>query len=516
MPISLTDDTNIVHPNTLKAHAWGNVLDNDIAGTGTISFDGIEAGALPQTIQGGFGTLTFSDDGSYIYIPFAWMHADVHIALGNMRADSFNYTVTDGIDTGTAVLTIDLTSSATAYTTRISGFDFSETIVRVAGVNHAVGASGNLRNGTYSSVARDFDGSKAWDLAWSVESDGPKQTSHSGFLSDHGTVTLVTHNTSQDTGWKTQLRSSDGMPGLQFSDALGMGVRDVLLVAADYTGGRLNSRSGSTETIQFRDMASAASKLSMLRETAVEPTVRLLNDGAVFTTTFDPLMNPAQTFTGTMTNAGDNTVIGHMTFRADGINIRNNINPSNSDIEQILYDADGSRGWTTITRQIIDGDIRNVQVKKDNGDTMATKLDADGAYNVIYTDGQDKRAWLTKDSSYSNADLLMSDTFVFADGLEMRREYDPRGEMTARFRYDSEDAKPWDKVSENYTNGVLTKLFVQQDDFDLVITDYSDTGVMESRTFFDFAGNQSWNNRTWHYDDQGAVTSVETDMVDMV
>ena len=62
------------------------------------------AGTVGQALTGTYGDLTLNADGSYTYVA---NHADTDaLDSGDVVTDSFNYTVSDGTATDTAVITI--------------------------------------------------------------------------------------------------------------------------------------------------------------------------------------------------------------------------------------------------------------------------------------------------------------------------------------------------------------------------------------------------------------------------
>ncbi|MDO8417606.1 MAG: VCBS domain-containing protein, partial [Agitococcus sp.] len=81
----------------------GNVLRND---------SDIDAGTVLQTVatnlQGQYGILTLSDDGSYQYALNSSQPALVALAEGNTLSESFNYTATDGFTPVTGMLTVSI------------------------------------------------------------------------------------------------------------------------------------------------------------------------------------------------------------------------------------------------------------------------------------------------------------------------------------------------------------------------------------------------------------------------
>src|SRR5205823_2788637 len=142
---------------TAGSNATGNVLANDTDVDNTpaqlsvtaIRTGGVEgsgsAGTVGSALVGAHGTLTLGSDGSYSYAVNNSDAAVQGLNVGQTITDSFNYTVSDGSLTDTAVLTITINGADDAPV----GVDDSSAS---AGATAALEAGGT-NNGTAGSNA---------------------------------------------------------------------------------------------------------------------------------------------------------------------------------------------------------------------------------------------------------------------------------------------------------------------------------------------------------------------------
>ena len=95
----------------------GDVLedDTDTDGVGTLVVSSVRtgstegsgtAGTLGQALTGTYGDLTLNANGSYSYTANTGISATEALDAGDIVYDYFNYTVSDGTGTDTALITI--------------------------------------------------------------------------------------------------------------------------------------------------------------------------------------------------------------------------------------------------------------------------------------------------------------------------------------------------------------------------------------------------------------------------
>ena len=117
----LSNDTTFITPSTLAVTGFSGAGGSATAG---------------GAVVGAFGTLTLNSDGSYTYV-------EDHDAIGH-QVDAFTYTASDGVSTGTAVLTLTLDHAPVVP-------DVSQALAPGASI-----AAGNLPFGSF--VDPDGDG----------------------------------------------------------------------------------------------------------------------------------------------------------------------------------------------------------------------------------------------------------------------------------------------------------------------------------------------------------------------
>ena len=178
---------------TSGSDATGTVLSNDNDPNGTMpNLSAFETGATPgggtagvigNALAGTYGSLTLNADGTYTYVTDA-NHADV-LALGAGDApltETFTYTITDGTQTDTAIITVNVSGVNDAPTATndtiaaTSGSDATGTILSndsdpdgttpslsaiETGSSVGGGTAGSIGNalpGTYGSLTLNADG----------------------------------------------------------------------------------------------------------------------------------------------------------------------------------------------------------------------------------------------------------------------------------------------------------------------------------------------------------------------
>ena len=147
-----------INNGTLGSNATGNVLTNDtdvdgpIKTVSAVRTGGIEnsgtAGIVGSALSGTYGSLTLNADGTYTYVIDNSKAAVQTLKAGGTLAESFNYTVSDGSLSDTAVLAITITGANDNATISVNGTP-----------DTAVSEAGGLANGSPgdSSASGDLD-----------------------------------------------------------------------------------------------------------------------------------------------------------------------------------------------------------------------------------------------------------------------------------------------------------------------------------------------------------------------
>ncbi|TPK30824.1 adhesin, partial [Mesorhizobium sp. B2-5-4] len=181
----------------------GNVLTNDsdidsagltVSGIRTGGVEGAgTAGSVGAGLVGAHGTLTLNSDGSYTYVVNENDATVQALNTGGSTTDTFNYTVSDGSLTDTAVLTVTINGANDAP---IGVNDTSASLGAVAATEKGGtlnGSGGN--NGTGNVLTNDSDIDSA-GLTVSgirtggVEGAGTAGSVGAGLVGAHGTLTL--------------------------------------------------------------------------------------------------------------------------------------------------------------------------------------------------------------------------------------------------------------------------------------------------------------------------------------
>ncbi len=185
-PVGNNDTGAINEDKTLTVSAGSGVLSNDTDednGT-TLSVSAISGGTVGQALNGTYGVLTLSSDGSYTYV--ANGRSEDGLAADATATDTFTYTVSDGAgptDTANLVITVtgvgpqavndngavneDATLTVNDASGVISNDDdnasYDVESLAVTGISHGVtGNSGNAAQavtGTYGVLTMAADGS---------------------------------------------------------------------------------------------------------------------------------------------------------------------------------------------------------------------------------------------------------------------------------------------------------------------------------------------------------------------
>ena len=107
-PVGNNDTGAVNEDASVSVSSGSGVLSNDTDADGdSLTVSAISGGSLGSALDGTYGQLTMSADGSYTYT--ANRDAADPLDPGDTVTDTFTYTVSDGTDTDTATLTITIT-----------------------------------------------------------------------------------------------------------------------------------------------------------------------------------------------------------------------------------------------------------------------------------------------------------------------------------------------------------------------------------------------------------------------
>lgn len=509
MPELLNDTVELRVSST--SSTTGNVLSNDPDSAGTLSVAGTEATAEAQTLVGDHGFLSFAADGSYTYTPFAWTRADMTLAHGGTITETFSYSVTDGGNTETADLSINLTvlqpgqPGAVYGNTGNAGYTTSDD-----GTALFLGYAGSPGNGTFTEIAYDFAGDAGFQATWLITPSGGEDA-FSGMLNDDGSVSRVVESDDASDGWVARVITSAGVA----SETQANQIATAGSIAYTWAAIAEEENGSAALLTQGADIEAIVANLST--SSAVISIATYTDAGLVETTSFDFLSNPGQTYTADVTDLAG-TALGTITYRADGVEIFNDVDTQSGGQQssvirgdQTVTDTEDAFAWAMLERSFdVNGLAQNVATL-DNGDVITTQFGLGGETTTTFEDVSDARGWQTQTETRDGDGDLTADSFVFDDGLLLSRTYDADGDIATRSRTDAGDNRAWASVEESYTDGTLRTLSITQDDGDVVTLEYDASGVLTTRTFIDNADTQPWETRIWTYDNEGTIIAVETD-----
>ncbi len=185
-PVGVNDTGAINEDKTLTVSAGSGVLSNDTDAddSSSLSVSAISGGTVGQALNGTYGVLTLSADGSYTYV--ANGRSEDGLAADATATDTFTYTVSDGAgttDTANLVITVTgvgpqavadtgaVNEDATLTVNEASGVisndddnaSYDVESLAITGISHGVtGNSGNAAQavtGTYGVLTMAADGS---------------------------------------------------------------------------------------------------------------------------------------------------------------------------------------------------------------------------------------------------------------------------------------------------------------------------------------------------------------------
>ncbi|EMI22950.1 Dystroglycan-type cadherin-like domain protein, partial [Rhodopirellula maiorica SM1] len=127
LPVA-SDDLAQINEDQLSAIS-GNLLGNDQDANGdeTLSVTQIERSTSPfdSPVAGRFGSLQWNHDGSYSYVLNPFDEEVQSLAVGESLTDSFQYTLSDGYETDTAVISFQINGSNDAPTANDLAFSIN-------------------------------------------------------------------------------------------------------------------------------------------------------------------------------------------------------------------------------------------------------------------------------------------------------------------------------------------------------------------------------------------------------
>ena len=195
-PIAVNDTNSALEASSSLVQ--GDVTDNDIDPDSTLTVTAVRTGAQTEagssgtvgtSLIGTYGTLTLNSDGTYTYV--ADQSAATALNVDAQGIDTFTYTVSDGISTSTAELTITVTGtvdnvpvanndsnsttesnppSSSAITGDVTSNDvdpdssLTVTAIRTGGVSGSgtAGSVGSSLVGTYGTLTINSDGTYSY------------------------------------------------------------------------------------------------------------------------------------------------------------------------------------------------------------------------------------------------------------------------------------------------------------------------------------------------------------------
>lgn len=216
------NDTATITEDATPATATGNVLTNDVGGTGTKSVSAVNgaAGSVGIDVAGQFGTFRINADGSYTYT-LTNSNATVNALInGGVLTDTMSYTASAGGQTSSATLTVtilghtdlvavddpasiteDAASNITTgnVLTNETGGNGTKTITAVSGTAGNVGQTINGQFGTFNIAANGsftYTLSNANTTVNALDSgqtltDSIDYTVSDGISTDIGTLTIT-------------------------------------------------------------------------------------------------------------------------------------------------------------------------------------------------------------------------------------------------------------------------------------------------------------------------------------
>ena len=203
-----TDGNDMVHEYHLRTpynlinldgeHS-GDVLDNDSDNDGdTLTLSSVRtgqtlgsgtAGTLGQALTGTYGDLTLNADGSYTYNANTGISATEALDAGDIVKDYFNYTITDGSSTATALITITIIGVNDAPTvTNDTGYIHRDGTLTVAnGASAVSGTSTGSNSGDVLLNETDVDANDSLVVVGTVTQSGGTNTAGGSVSSNSNT-----------------------------------------------------------------------------------------------------------------------------------------------------------------------------------------------------------------------------------------------------------------------------------------------------------------------------------------
>ena len=203
-----TDNNDMVHEYHLRTpynlinldgeHS-GDVLDNDSDNDGdTLTLSSVRtgstlgsgtAGTLGQALTGTYGDLTLNADGSYTYNANTGISATEALDAGDIVKDYFNYTITDGSSTATALITITIIGVNDAPTvTNDTGYIHRDGTLTVAnGASAVSGTSTGSNSGDVLLNETDVDANDSLVVVGTVTQSGGTNTAGGSVSSNSNT-----------------------------------------------------------------------------------------------------------------------------------------------------------------------------------------------------------------------------------------------------------------------------------------------------------------------------------------
>ncbi len=289
-PVGNNDTGAVNEDASVSVLAGSGVLanDTDLDSGDTLEVDAISGGSLDSALNGTYGQLTMSADGSYTYI--ANRDDADPLDPGDTVTDTFTYTVTDGTDTDTATLTITITgvndpitavndtdavnedatiNRSTSDSQELDHDDtdpdaddasgsFTITAIRTgresATSGTTAGTIGQALNGTYGVLTVAADGS----YSYAATRSGADALAAGATAIDYFTYTVRDHSSSPNDTDTAELAITVTGVGPSASNDTGSVNENATLTANAGAGVIANDTGGDTESLAVTNISSNA------------------------------------------------------------------------------------------------------------------------------------------------------------------------------------------------------------------------------------------------------------------
>jgi len=288
-PVGNNDTGAVNEDASVSVSSGSGVLSNDTDADGdSLTVSAISGGSLGSALNGTYGQLTMSANGSYTYT--ANRDAADPLDPGDTVTDTFTYTVSDGTDTDTATLEITITgvndpitavndtdavnedatiNRSTSDSQELDHDDtdpdaddasgsFTITAIRTgresATSGTTAGTIGQALNGTYGVLTLAADGS----YSYAATRSGADGLAHGATAIDYFTYTVRDHSSSPNDTDTAELAITVTGVGPSASNDTGSVNENATLTANAGAGVIANDTGGDTESLAVTNISSNA------------------------------------------------------------------------------------------------------------------------------------------------------------------------------------------------------------------------------------------------------------------